>query len=650
MAVPTDAVIATWKRGRTRAANNFQLAVDGVDPLVNGNLGLTIETLEQMLTEIEVKFSSYEKAHDKIVGGATNEQLARDDCGNLMAVEHEALTKKREDSEQALKVKKRAMERAADDADRAALRDQQDQQARLARDARIASLRNTLASLRLQQDQGYVTLDAEAEHAEAYADLCAIHVGFAGLRSRLKQIEECTRELTGLDHTLYESLDAEYQTASLRMGQEICRIQNKIRQAVLANEHRDALLALYPDLRPVTPPSTPQREQPHEGAPGVVATDWDKVASAISKGISGVGSKVLSVKKQDPPKFSGKISDYPRWRKNWKEIMKENRLSDTIQLRYAAEAMPAKDVSVRSRIGNCKTMEEAWVVLEGEYGDPQDLLRDRLAKLSGYQPPKNTKSALTKFKDLMSTWREVRADLKEVALLHKMDHDITFYDFIKNLGRDSVQRWVAYEAAQPISTTQTRSFIFDSWLDIEVRTLKSLDYTDPHSDVGRTKEDKGDNKDQATGACFGCGEVGHRRSACTKVDKDTKCNDCGATGHTAKACRRSKKGKFATNAGTASGGPTTAKCPKCAEEHLWRTFKGEERVSTRFGNCPKFVEESVDDRAKSVEAAKGCVRCLDYSGLHKHGECRYQGKCGVCQRTHNTMLHGTNVPYVDCCN
>ena len=127
-----------------------------------------------------------------------------------------------------------------------------------------------------------------------------------------------------MDHSLYEQLDAEYQTAGLRMGEEICRIQNGIRRQVLANEHKEALLALFPDLRPITPPSTPQHEQPHEDAPGAVASDWEKGASAISKGLSGVAPKMQSVKKQDPPKFSGKISDYPRWRKNWKEIMREN--------------------------------------------------------------------------------------------------------------------------------------------------------------------------------------------------------------------------------------------------------------------------------------------------------------------------------------
>ena len=44
--------------------------------------------------------------------------------------------------------------------------------------------------------------------------------------------------------------------------------------------------------------------------------------------------------------------------------------------------------------------------------------------------------------------------------------------------------------------TLTRSFIFDSWLDIELGILKSLDYTDPHSDAGRRRN----NEDRAAGA------------------------------------------------------------------------------------------------------------------------------------------------------
>ena len=158
-----------------------------------------------------------------------------------------------------------------------------------------------------------------------------------------------------------------------------------------------------------------------------------------------------------------------------------------------------------------------------------------------------------------------------------MDHDMTFYEFIEHLGRDSALRGVAFEAEQS-ARDLTRGFIFDSWLDIELQTPRSPDYTDPHSNVGRNKDGKDDksvNKDQAAGACFACGELGHRQDVCTKVDKDKKydkcgtaghvakacrmdkdkkCKKCGIAGHIAKACREGRKGRLATNADTASGG------------------------------------------------------------------------------------------------
>ena len=80
------------------AVNNFQLAVDRVDSLINGNPDLAVANLEQMLCELEVKFTSYETAHDKIVGSATDEQLGHDDYGNHIIEEHEALLKRLGDS------------------------------------------------------------------------------------------------------------------------------------------------------------------------------------------------------------------------------------------------------------------------------------------------------------------------------------------------------------------------------------------------------------------------------------------------------------------------------------------------------------------------------------------------------------------------
>ena len=158
MVVPTDRAITSWKRRRTMAANNFRLVVGKVDSLIDGNLDPAVQDIEQLLCELEVKFTTYEKAHDKIVGNATDEQMAREDYGNIIAVEHEDLLKKLEDSDQKLKLKKKALDRAAENADREDLRNQRAQEALTIRNGRIQNLRNTLADLKQRQEQAMTFL------------------------------------------------------------------------------------------------------------------------------------------------------------------------------------------------------------------------------------------------------------------------------------------------------------------------------------------------------------------------------------------------------------------------------------------------------------------------------------------------------------
>ena len=664
MTAPTDQAIASWKGRRTTAVQNVQAVITRVDTETLDENNPTLVDLEGLLTDLEVKFSTYEKAHDKIVGQATPDQLNREEYGNTISLEHEQLLGYLEDAEATVRNAIKTLKRRQDTLEKENVRQQRVQQAATIKDGRINTLKNTIATMRTSQQQAYQLLDSEADKTDlTFPELSAFHVGFTSARYRMSQLETKARELTELDPALYDEYETDLQARSLAMTEEFCRILNKLRPQVMANQHVEALLALYPELQPVAGPGTPQHQQEStpQQQPQPGATDWEKLASTLAKGIAESGlsgaRSYNSVKKQDPPRFSGAISEYARWKKNWNAIIKENKLSEVVTMRYLVEAMPVKEVSLRSRLGNCKTLEESWKILTAEFGDPEDLLRDRLARLSSYQPPKWTKSLLVKFKDFMSVWREVRADLREVTLLHKMDHDLTFREFIQHMERDSTLRWVTYEAEQSAKNKLlTRGAIFDAWLDIELSVLKAMDYTDPHSEVGKKgkpgdkEKEKVDPKDSAA-LCFACGEPGHRRDACKKVDKNKKCNTCGIAGHIAKACRKGKRVKpAATNAGSGVSTGNQMQCPKCRTEHTWKNFKGEERTSTRYGNCPKFIDESVNDRAKSIEAAKGCVKCLDFTGLHKHGDCRFQGRCGVCQRNHNTMLHGTSSAYVDCCN
>ena len=154
MVVPTDQAVTSWKGRRTTAANNLQLAMDRVDPLISGNPDLTIENLERMLCELEVKLTSYERAHNKILGNATDEQLAQGDYGNLISVEHETLLKKLEGSNLKLQLEKEALDRAAENTVREDLGSQHAQEAFSIRNKRIQALRNILDYLKQQQEQG----------------------------------------------------------------------------------------------------------------------------------------------------------------------------------------------------------------------------------------------------------------------------------------------------------------------------------------------------------------------------------------------------------------------------------------------------------------------------------------------------------------
>ena len=60
MSVPTDRAVTSWKGRRTTAVNNFQLAVDKVDPLADESVDLTVQDLEQLRCELEVRFSTSE--------------------------------------------------------------------------------------------------------------------------------------------------------------------------------------------------------------------------------------------------------------------------------------------------------------------------------------------------------------------------------------------------------------------------------------------------------------------------------------------------------------------------------------------------------------------------------------------------------------
>ena len=99
---------------------------------------------------------------------------------------------------------------------------------------------------------------------------------------------------------------------------------------------------------------------------------------------------------------------------------------------------------------------------------------------------------LTKLESMMPTWRGMRTDLEEAALLHEINHDFTFCDFIQCLNQDSARRWAEYETEHSAEKELLAcGFLFDAWLEMELKALEASDQADSHDDVVCTRDFKG---------------------------------------------------------------------------------------------------------------------------------------------------------------
>ena len=66
-------------------------------------------------------------------------------------------------------------------------------------------------------------------------------------------------------------------------------------------------------------------------------------------------------------------------------------------------------------------------------------------------------------------------------------------------------------------------------------------------------------------------------------------------------------------------------CGLCKEKH-W------------VQECTQFKAKTTDERVEYCEKKNLCIRCLRWP--HRIEECRYVGKCMVCEKPHHTMVHG----------
>ena len=106
------------------------------------------------------------------------------------------------------------------------------------------------------------------------------------------------------------------------------------------------------------------------------------------------------------PKFRGALRDYPTFKADWISQVAPS-YDEKAQLYELRGLVPEK---VKVNVENFTTIEQFWTFMDDEFGNKDELVRDRLKYLKEYKHPKDLRSDAQKFHGMFSRFNEVYSD------------------------------------------------------------------------------------------------------------------------------------------------------------------------------------------------------------------------------------------------
>ena len=373
------------KRTRTNAYNHLKAGAEATDQFIR-DTGDDLEELESHLDLLKTRYSEYVAAHERVFAKATDEQLPEADQIALNEA-HDEMRRLHEASRTKIKSRKRQFIRAKDAAKEQTEAAAATQRETTARQNRITSLEQVLTQLYAKQVQEQNAMDGAIVQAARYAELVRFAAGFKIMHDRLIQADEVINEIAQLDPTKTMELDNRRFEKRSELTEKEAVIKYELLRKIQVSEERENLFAVYPELRPTPTPSVHEAEaNPGAGPeanPGTV--NIAEIVAAVTGAMQGTRiNQNSTIKKQEPPKFSGHLEDYPRFKRHWDNMVSENRITIPQQLRILEESLPASNKVIRTQVANCQSTDAAWAILQAKFGNSEDLLQNRMSLLEDY--------------------------------------------------------------------------------------------------------------------------------------------------------------------------------------------------------------------------------------------------------------------------
>ena len=376
------------------------------------------------------------------------------------------------------------------------------------------------------------------------------------------------------------------------------------------------------------------------------------------------------------PKFSGKVVDYPEWKKLFKDCVESQYEESAAVMILRTQALPESLVSLVPR---CTDLASVWVKLDDKFLDPARVWKGVKADLKSLDRKKLGEAKY--MVSLVNKLMDAEILLETVGMVHWLRQEDKIPEYEDFLSREELLEWIRLKP----KLTGTPWENFKSFL------LKMKKEYEELARAGTTMEDRVEPKKEEKG-CDYCrqknkhqpqlikfwGWKNHSESNCKnksaakevqqksetdknhgKLQYDMECWKCGGKGHMGRYCRTKvdhsnnhvKKNMNKDDHETYSNYLRAKDCRWCNRTYnssftcsgcsiVWTAKVNADHC---LAHCGKYSGASAKERGEMVLKGGNCLICLHHEHTTEScfGKDQQRSICGMegCKKKHHPSLH-----------
>ena len=349
------------------------------------------------------------------------------------------------------------------------------------------------------------------------------------------------------------------------------------------------------------------------------------------------------------PKFSGRVVDYPEWKKLFRECIEGQYQDSAAIMVLRTQALPD---SIANMIPRCTSLVEIWEKLDKKFLDSARVWKGVKADLKALDRRKlGNNQYMTA---LVSKILDAENLLDTVGMVHWLRQEDKIPEYEDLLTDSEKLEWVKMKPT--LNGTP--------WENFKSFLIKMRDWYEEIAKVGTTDQEAlGGRKSK----CDFCKRRGHDESQCFKKQNESGgskkgCYKCGSDDHFARSCpesvdgtsnkiKQKSKKQDALKQDSHSNYLRTKDCRWCGRTYntefscsgCGKKWPAKSKAEHCLAHCVEYTAASAKEKGDMVIKGSNCIICLhhEHSTDSCFGKDQQRSICGLggCKKKHHPSLH-----------